>query len=54
MKIIGRTLLAVLIGLAAGCDLEVYRTNEGLGIIGPAGGYFMCDDETNCYGTQGE
>lgn len=57
MKVIGRLVVVVLIGLVAGCDtrtaVEVYRTDEGLGILGPSGGYFWCDDETDCAGTPG-
>jgi hypothetical protein len=32
--------------LVTGCD--VYRTNEGLGVIGPNGGYFWCFDNEQC------
>ncbi len=50
-KIIGRLVMLALIGLASGCDLELYRTAEGIGVIGPNGGYFVCADNNNCYGT---
>lgn len=51
MKVIRRIVLATFIGLLVGCDLEVYRTNEGTGVIGPNGGYFWCDNEALCEGT---
>lgn len=52
MRTIGRTLLmlALLIG-TTGCKL--YRTNEGFGVVGQAGGYFWCDDNAQCSGTPG-
>lgn len=50
MKTIGRMLLLAVVALSTiGC--EVYRTNEGVGVTGPTGGYFWCDNETTCYGT---
>lgn len=51
MKIIGRLIALTLIGLSAGCDLELYRTAEGIGVIGPNGGYFVCADNNDCSGT---
>lgn len=51
MKVIGRIMLVVVIGLLAGCDLKVYQTSEGVGVIGPNGGYFRCDNEMFCNGT---
>lgn len=54
MKTIGRTLVVlVLLAVATGCDTRVYRTTEGVGVLGPSGGWFVCDDETQCYGTPG-
>ncbi len=50
MKIIGRLIMLALIGLASGCDLELYRTAEGIGVIEPNGGYFVCSDNNNCDG----
>lgn len=52
MKMIGRMLLmlALLMG-ATGCEL--YRTSEGVGVLGPTGGYFWCDDDAHCTGTPG-
>jgi hypothetical protein len=52
MKLIGRLVMLALIGLANGCDLEVYRTSEGIGVIGPNGGYFVCSDNNNCIGIE--
>ena len=49
--VIGLAALFVLIGLTTGCDLEVYRTNEGVGVIGPSGGWFLCSDNNDCGGT---
>lgn len=43
-------IMLTLIGLASGCDLEVYRTIEGIGVLGPDGGYFVCADNNNCDG----
>ena len=40
--------LVALATMAAGCDL--YRTMEGVGIIGPNGGWFVCYDENDCNG----
>ena len=40
----------VLIGLSAGYDKEIYRTTEGVGIIGPTGGWFLCSDTEHCDG----
>lgn len=51
MKTIGRWMMLVIIGLMAGCD-ELYRTTEGVGIIGQAGGYFVCYNETQCSGVE--
>ena len=50
MKIIGRMLLLVVVLVTIGCDLEIYRTNEGIGILGPNGGYFWCDNNVDCTG----
>lgn len=50
-KTIGLAVMFVLIGLTTGCDLEVYRTNEGVGVIGPSGGWFLCSDNNDCGGT---
>lgn len=51
---IGRWMAVLVMGLmAAGCDTEVYRTQEGVGVTGPTGGYFQCYDEFNCSGTPG-
>jgi hypothetical protein len=50
VRTIGRIVALVLIGLAAGCDLEFYRTAEGVGVIGPNGGYFVCTDNNDCSG----
>jgi hypothetical protein len=44
VRIIGRIVALVLIGLAAGCDLEL------VGVIGPNGGYFVCTDNNDCSG----
>ncbi len=43
-----RTLMILGLLLVTGCDL--YRTNEGVGVLGPAGGWFQCFDETDCSG----
>jgi predicted small secreted protein len=43
--IIGLVALATMV---AGCDL--YRTMEGVGIIGPNGGWFVCYDQNDCNG----
>jgi len=51
MKTIGRTMLAVVIGLLVGCDFEVYRNHEGFGVTGPNGGFFVCDNDAHCPGT---
>ena len=40
--------LLALSALTTGCD--VYRTSEGIGILGPYGGYFLCSDNTDCSG----
>jgi hypothetical protein len=49
MKIIGRIILSVFVlATIAGCEL--YQTNEGIGIIGPNGGYFVCFDNEQCKG----
>lgn len=34
--------------LMTGCDL--YRTNEGVGVLGPSAGWFVCYDELDCAG----
>lgn len=44
-------ILLSLIGLNGGCELETYRTIEGYGVIGPAGGWFVCSDNEDCIGT---
>ncbi len=53
MRTIGLATILVLLGLAVGCDLEVTRTSEGTLVTGPAGGWFVCDDESNCDGHTG-
>ena len=40
--------LLALSAMTAGCDL--YRTMEGMGVIGPNGGWFVCYDEGDCNG----
>ena len=40
--------LLVFSALTTGC--EIYRTSEGIGVIGPNGGYFVCSDNNDCYG----
>jgi hypothetical protein len=51
VRIIGLALLLALSVVLTGCDL--YRTNEGVGVLGPNGGYFWCDNEALCDGTPG-
>ncbi len=44
-----RTIIGLLVLLfASGCDL--CRTTEGLGVIGPNGGWFVCYDNDDCRG----
>ncbi len=45
-----RLLLAIGLLFLAGCDLTAYQTNEGIGVIGPNGGYFVCFDNEHCEG----
>lgn len=52
MRNIGRWMMLLFIGLMAGCDNELYRTKEGIGLIGPNGGYFSCYTETQCSGVE--
>lgn len=47
MRLIRLTLLVLLIGLG-GCDL--YGNREGIGILGPDGGWFVCYDDNDCNG----
>ncbi len=54
MKAIGRMLVLLFVLGTMGCDLTAYRTDEGVGVIGPRGGYFWCDNELSCSGTQEE
>lgn len=49
MRIIG---LLLMLTMLAGCDTRMYRTLEGTGIIGSNGGYFVCDNETQCSGVE--
>ena len=63
MKTIGR--LVVVVGLlvgVAGCGLDApgtgrvlrtYTTSEGVGVLGPDGGWFTCYNELDCAGTPG-
>ena len=51
MRLMGRWMALVFIGLMAGCELETYRTHEGIGVMGPNGGYFQCFDSGRCDGT---
>ena len=49
MKTIGRIVLGLFVlATLSGCDF--YRTDEGLGVIGQNGGYFMCFDNEHCEG----
>jgi hypothetical protein len=41
-------MLLLLIGLATGCDLEVYRTNGGVGVTGPTDSFFIGCEESVC------
>jgi hypothetical protein len=54
MKTIGRMMLLLFVLGTMGCNLTAYRTIEGVGVIGPNGGYFQCDNELSCNGTSGE
>ncbi|NIP23015.1 MAG: hypothetical protein GWN55_06875 [Phycisphaerae bacterium] len=49
MKTIGRIILSVFVLVTiTGCEL--YQTNEGIGVIGHNGGWFVCFDNDHCEG----
>lgn len=41
------------VGQGTGRVLQTYTTDEGVGVLGPDGGWFTCYNELDCAGTPG-
>lgn len=50
MKTIGLWLLLLVVLGLCGCDKKCYQTDEGVGVLGPNGGWFVCYDNDDCSG----